>query len=326
MNNFWFKIIKRFLSYVLTLFLLISAIFILLRISPGDPVQKFISPDLHPSLAEKMKHEFALDKPLFIQYGNFIKNIFTGDFGYSYNFRQSVAAVIWTALPFTLLFSVTSFILQLTISISLVNFISKRRGMFLDKVFGKLSLAIYSIPTMIIGLFVLYLFSMKLNLFPSSDLHSIDFTNFSLLEKIFDIIWHMTLPLITLSLPGSLIFYHYLRSNVDLTYQKNFILFLKANGKNEKEIFSKHVLPNSLSPLISVIGVELGILLGGALITETIFSLPGMGRLAVNAILMRDYPLITGTVLISGIFVLLLNFVADIIKVNIDKRLKTEIL
>lgn len=326
MNNSWFKFSKRLLSYVVTLFLLISIIFILLRISPGDPVQKFISPDLHPSVAEKMMHEFALDQPLFVQYGNFIKNLLSGELGFSYNFRQPVSSVIGTALPFTLLFSLTSLIFQLAISISLVTYVSKRKGNFLDKCLEKLSLGIYSVPTMLIGLMLLYIFSMKLELFPSSDLYSLDYPYFSFFEKMIDIIWHMTLPLITLSLPGTLIFYHYLKSNVDISYRKNFILFLIANGKSEKEIFSKHVLPNSLSTLISVVGVELGILLGGALITETIFGLPGMGRLTVNAILLRDYPLVMGAVLISGIFVLLSNFIADIIKINLNKRLKAEIL
>jgi len=152
-----------------------------------------------------------------------------------------------------------------------------------------------------------------------------DFNDLSVIEKILDYFSHLILPLLTLSIPGALLFYSYLRSSIETTYQKNYILFLRANGTDEETIFKKHVIPNSIGPLLSIFGTELGILLSGALITETIFSLPGMGRLTVTAILTRDYPLVVGSVFISGVFVLLANFLADTIKVKFDKRLNTEL-
>jgi peptide/nickel transport system permease protein len=174
---------------------------------------------------------------------------------------------------------------------------------------------------LVIGLGLIYLLSVQINLFPSSDFLSINYEQLSLSEKFFDYINHLILPLITLSLPGIIIFYRYLRDNIESTYQKNFIKFLFANGYDEKLIFRKHVLPNSARPLISILGVELGILLGGALITESLFGLPGMGRLTVDAILNRDYPLVVGCVGVSGVFVLLANYLSDIFRLKFDKRL-----
>lgn len=319
------KFIKRFSSYIFTLFLLVSLIFILLRLAPGDPTLKFISPVMSPLLSENVKHSFALDRPVAEQYFYFIKNILSGDFGISYNYRIPVSEVISGPLTFTLIFASISFFLQVSFSFLLAFLINKVRGGKLDKILNRLSFFIYSIPTMIVGLVLVYFFSIKLNILPSSDLRSMDFNDLGVIEKILDYFSHLILPLTTLSIPGALLFYSYLRSSIETTYQKNYILFLRANGTNEKTIFKKHVIPNSIGPLLSIFGTELGILLSGALITETIFSLPGMGRLTVTAILTRDYPLVVGSVFISGVFVLLANFLADTIKVKFDKRLNTEL-
>ncbi|MCX6168339.1 MAG: ABC transporter permease [Ignavibacteriales bacterium] len=319
------KFIKRLASYIFTLFLLVSLIFILLRLAPGDPTLKFISPVMSPLLSQEVKHSFALDRPLTEQYFYFLKNILSGDFGISYNYRIPVTEVISGPLTFTLIFASISFILQVSLSFLLALFINKVRGGFLDRLLNRLNFFIYSVPTMIIGLLLVYIFSIKLNILPSSDLHSMDFSDMSLIEKIFDYFAHLILPLITLSIPGIVLFYSYLRSGIETTYQKNYILFLRANGTNEKTIFRKHVIPNSIGPLISILGTELGILLSGALITEMIFSLPGMGRLTITAILTRDYPLVVGSVFISGIFVLLANFLADTVKTKFDKRLNSEL-
>jgi peptide/nickel transport system permease protein len=298
-------------------------VFVLLRIAPGDPLQRYLSPKLSPALYEKVKENFGLNKSIYEQYFIFVGNLAHGDFGFSYNYREQVRLVIMRVFPFTLLFSLISFSVQIFISLGLIIFISKRRGSIVDKILTRVTLALYSIPTFVIGLGLIYLFSLKLDLLPSSDFLSINFQQLSFSEKIIDFFSHLTLPLVTLSLPGIIIFYKYLRDNIESTYQKNFVKFLVANGYDEKIIFRKHVLPNSSRPLISILGVELGILLGGALITESLFGLPGMGRLTVEAILNRDYPLVIGCVGISGVAVLFANYLSDLVRIKIDKRLST---
>jgi peptide/nickel transport system permease protein len=312
---------KRLFSSLLTLFLLASLLFILVRLSPGDPTQKFVSAQLSPELSQKISEKFMLDKPVLEQYFAFLSNVAKGDLGISYNYRLPVLTVVWEYFSFTFVFSILSICIQLIFSFSIAQFVLQRKNKFLSKGISNLSLFVYSIPSFVLGVFLIYFFSVTLNLFPISGLKSLDYDNFSFSGKMLDQLWHLVLPLITLSAAGTAMFYKYIKEGMDDVLHQTYILNLKASGLKEKEIIKKHVMPNALSPLISVAGIELGVLLGGALITEVIFSLPGMGRLTVDSILSRDYPLIIGCVLTAGVVMILTNFVADIVKIKFDKRL-----
>jgi len=315
------KIIKRFFSSLFILFLIVSFIFILLRISPGDPVQKYISPDLSPELAERVRENFHLNEPIINQYFTFLQNILHGNFGISYSYLEPVVSVIMDYLPFTLIFAAISFILQVGSAIFLSVYTFKNKNKFFDKFLGKISLAVYSTPSFVLAVILIYIFSLKFPLFPTSNLRSVYFDDLSAAGKLYDYFKHLVLPLITLSLAGFVIFYKYVRENLEINSRKNYVLYLQAQGLPQKEIIKKHILPNALGPLISIAGIELGILFSGALITEVIFSLPGMGRLTINAILARDYPLVTGCAFTAGFLMILANFLADLIKAKLDKRL-----
>jgi peptide/nickel transport system permease protein len=314
-------VFKRLLSSLVVLILMVCFIFILLRIAPGDPVLKFVSPELSPSLAQKIKESFGLDKPIAAQFVQFLSNTLSGNFGVSYNFRMPVTDVIKNHLPFTIIFSLTSFILQLGISYFLALLSIRKMNGFVDRLLGKTSLALYALPSFFIGVFLIFIFSEKLNLLPASGLSSFGSESFSPIEKFADYLSHMILPLITLSLGGIAVFYKYLRDNLEEIFNKPFVLNLYSYGLTKKEITKKHVIPGAIGPLISVAGVELGVLFSGALITEVIFGLPGMGRLTVNAILTRDYPLVVGCAFTSGVLIIISNFVADLLKAKMDKRL-----
>jgi peptide/nickel transport system permease protein len=311
----------RFLSSIFTLFLLVSFLFIIIRLSPGDPTDKYISAKLGSELSEKIAEKFALNQPVTDQYFSFVANVFRGDMGVSYNYRLPVLDVIWEYFSFTLVFASISFILQIIISIALALWIIKKQRRLLENFVTSTSLFVYSIPAFVLGVALIYIFSVSLNLFPISGLKSLDYDNLSFFSKIIDKLNHLVLPLITLTAAGVALFYKYIKESMDDVLQQTFITNLRASGVNENIILSKHVIPNALRPLISVAGVELGILLGGALITEVIFSLPGMGRLTVDSIFSRDYPLVIGCVFTAGAVMILANFLADIIKLKIDKRL-----
>ncbi len=305
---------------------MVCFIFILLRISPGDPSLKFVSPELSPALAQKIKESFGLDKPIFTQFVQFISNIFSGNFGVSYDFRKPVVQVIKNYLLFTVTFSLISFIIQLTVSYFLALLSIKKMNGFIDRLLGRTSLVLYAIPSFVIGVFLILIFSEKLKLLPASGLMSADAESLSGGAKLADYVLHLILPVITLSLGGIAVFYKYLRDNLDDVFNKPFVLNLYAYGLSKKEITKKHVIPGAVSPLISIAGVELGVLFSGALITEVIFGLPGMGRLTVNAILSCDYPLVIGCTFISGILIIISNFLADLLKAKLDKRLVSGIL
>lgn len=300
---------------------MVCFIFILLRISPGDPSLKFVSPELNPGLAQKIKESFGLNKPIAEQFIQFISNIFTGNFGVSYEFRKPVAGVIKNYLYFTFVFSLISFIIQITISYFLALLSVKKINGIVDRFLNKTSLVLYAIPSFVLGVFLIFIFSEKLKLLPASGLMSYDSESLSGSARITDYFLHMILPVITLSLGGIAVFYKYLRDNLDEVFNKPFVLNSYGYGLSKKEITKKHIIPNAISPLISIAGVELGILFSGALITEVIFGLPGMGRLTVNAILSRDYPLVVGCTFISGVLIIISNLLADLLKAEIDKRL-----
>lgn len=326
MNRFWNpQVVKtlfiRLLSSLLTLFLLISFLFFLIRLSPGDPTDKYITAKLGSELSERIEAKFSLNEPVFDQYISFVSNLFTGEFGISYNYHLPVVEVVWKYFSFTLVFAGISFIIQIVFSLWLAIRIVKTKNKWLEKFFENFSLFVYSIPAFVLGVSLIYIFSAHLNLFPISGLKSIDSSDLSFFSLLLDKLNHLVLPLITLSAAGIALFYKYIKESIDDIKNQTFVLNLRASGVDENTIIKKHILPNAVKPLISVAGVELGILLGGTLITEVIFSLPGMGRLAIDSILSRDYPLVIGCVFTAGAVMILANLLADIVKLKLDKRL-----
>lgn len=327
MNKDFIKlIVRRIFTSFIVLFLMITFIFVLIRISPGDPVQKFISPELSSEIANRVKESFNLNSSIIVQYKSFLINLLKGDLGISYSYREPVLKVIMQYLPFTLVFSMISFIIQIGVGGFSALLAVRKVNKLADKVITKLNLFFYAVPSFVVGVTLILIFSEILNILPSSGIRSFDFESLSFFGKINDYILHMIMPVITLSLGGIAVFFRYLRDGLEETQHKPFVLNLRANGFNEKTIMIKHIIPNAAGPLIAVAGVELGMLLSGALITEVIYSLPGMGRLTVGAILQRDYPLIIGCTLIAGVLIIISNLIADIVKAKLDKRSVKDIL
>ena len=314
-------LLTRLLSSILTLLLLVSFLFIIIRLSPGDPNDKYISAKLGSELSERIAEKFSLNQPVTDQYLSFVANVFRGDMGVSYNYRLPVFEVVWEYFSFTLVFASISFIFQMSLSIWLALWVIKKQNKWLDNFVTNTSLFVYSIPAFVLGVTLIYIFSVHLDLFPISGLKSLDHDGLSFFSQILDQLYHLILPLITLSAGGVALFYKYIKESMDEIKNQTFILNLRASGLDEDIILRKHILPNAIRPLISVAGVELGIILGGTLITEVIFSLPGMGRLAIDSILSRDYPLVIGCVFTAGAVMILASFLADLVKLKIDKRM-----
>ncbi|MBI9071839.1 MAG: ABC transporter permease [Melioribacteraceae bacterium] len=324
MKNLIKILTRRILTSLLILYLIISYIFILVRLAPGDPTHKFISPDLKSEYVKKVQESFNLDKPILSQYFTFISNSFKGDFGYSFNHRIKVENVISEYLPVTLIIALLSLSIQLIASILLSLAAFKSDGGLLDKLLSRASVISYALPTFVIGVFLVMIFSVYLNVLPASGIQSYNHGDLSFIGKILDYAAHLTLPLITVSLVGTAVFYKYLRDNLATVKNQQFVLFLKANGYSENKILLKHILPNSILPLISIAGIEFGILMGGTLLTEVIFGIPGMGRLTIDAIFTNDYPLVIGCAFTSALFMILANLLADIVKIIINRNLNIE--
>lgn len=319
-------IINRILTSIVVLFLVITFVFFLIRIAPGNPSQKYLSPGFSPQLAEEINNSFNLNKSSIEQYVSFIKNLSTGNFGISYTYRSPVSTVVYEYLSFTILLTLLAFIMQTVISFWLaLKSLKKPNGIF-DKFIDKLSLFIYVTPSFVIGLFLILIFSVQLNLLPTSGVKSLDNSDLSFISRLIDYFSHLLLPLITLTAGGIAVFYRYLRDNLNDLYNHNFVMNLRSMGYDEKTILQSHILPNTLGPFLSIAGIELGILFGGALITEVIFGLPGMGRLTISAIFERDYPLVIGCTFASAALMIFSNLITDMFKIKIDKRLLRDLL
>lgn len=315
------SLIRRLISSLIVLLIVISFIFFFIRLSPGDPAMRYLSPNLSPELAEEIRQSFELEKPLLAQYSAFVRNFLTGDLGISYNFKMPVTDVVLLFLPFTIMLSVVTFTVQLIVSFILAFIAVKKKGKHVDKSISKILMVIYATPSFVMGLILIFVFSFKLNMLPSSGLHSFDFDDYNFFEKLNDYFIHLILPVITLSLTLIPIYYKYLRDNLDNLFDSSFVLNLRSHGLTENKILLKHIIPNSINPLIAVAGIDLGILLSGTLIAEVMFGLPGMGRLTMNAIFSRDFPLIIGCCFSAAFLMILSNFIADTIRMIIDKRL-----
>lgn len=315
------KFLSRLVTSILVLFVVISFIFILLQISPGNPSLKYLSPRLSAEALTEISNSFRSDKNITEQYFSFMGSFLRGDFGISLNFREPVLTVIYDYLIFTLFFSSSAFIIQLLISFWLAYESAVKPGGRFDRFFSKISMVMYSTPSFVSGIIFIYLFSYQFGLFPISGVYSTDHLSLSPVEKVLDVLYHLFLPCITLVITLIPIYYKYLRDNLKSVINSTFILKLHSLGIKNRTILTKHVIPNAVNPVIAIAGIELGFLLGGTLLIEVIFGLPGMGRLTLNAIFAFDYPLIIGCCFIAGLMVIISSFLSDLIRIIIDKRL-----
>lgn len=315
------KLFYRLLSSIIVLLVVISFIFVLLQLSPGNPSLKYFSPKLSSDLLSKIAHSFSEEKHVLEQYYSFIYNFITGDFGVSFNYHKSVISVLGKYVFFTFLFSSSAFIILFSLSFTLAYIAATHAGNLFEKITLKVAMVLYSTPSFVSGIILLYIFAYQLELFPLSGLYSNSFDQLNVFQKAMDVLNHLILPIITLTLSLYPIYYQYLRENLKKTINSSFVVNLRSLGMKEKTILKKHIIPNALDPVIAVAGVDLGQLLGGTLIIEVIYGLPGLGRLTLNAILSLDYPLIIGCCFTAGFMIIASGFFTDLIRMSIDKRL-----
>jgi peptide/nickel transport system permease protein len=303
---------------------LVSVIFFMVYLLPGEPFQQYYSPKLGNELAEQIKSKFGFDKPIPIQFLNWIKNVLQGDFGYSIVYKRPVGSLLTDSILVTLSISLIAFLFQILISIPLGLFLLKNSGKKIDLIIDKLALIIYSAPSFVVAIVLIYFGSIVLKIFPSSQMTSYNFYELSFIDKLFDLIHHLTLPVLTLTITSVSFSIRYLRESLINVSNEDFVIALRANGIPENTIRKKHILPNALISYITILGLEIGSLLSKTLITETVFSLPGMGKLMVTSIFTRDYPVIIACVMISGFMVIIGNLIADILIARFNPKFSYE--
>ncbi|MCX7322127.1 MAG: ABC transporter permease [Hyphomicrobiales bacterium] len=309
------------LKFVAVVLVIATFNFILVHASPGDPAQVIAgqSGASDEKLLEQLRAEYGLDKPYPVQLATYLGRVLTLDLGYSYRQQRTVSSLILDRLPATLLLTATAFILALFSGIVLGTLAGVRAGRWSDTLLTILSLLLYATPVFWLGLMLVLLFSVQLDWLPAFGYATIGVPQ-TALQRMVDIGTHMVLPVISLAAVYLAIYTRLMRSSVlDVTHQ-DFIKTAKAKGLKQGAIIIRHILRNAMLPIVTVAGMQAGALVGGAVVIETVFAWPGLGRLIYDALLQRDYPVLLGVFLVMSVIVIALNLLTDAIYRMIDPR------
>lgn len=309
-------VFKRILEAIPMLLFISFISYILMNLAPGDPAQGFRTPQMSEEQVAVIRTSLGLDKSVFIRYFYWIKSTLSGNLGYSLITHQPVAKEILSRLPATLGLMGASMILSVLISIPLGMYTALNKNKFVDNFVSTLSYIGISIPSFWFSMILITIFALKLRLLPSVGMRTIGVNSF------LDILKHGILPTVVLSFPNSAVLTRYVRSATIGELQEDYIVTAMAKGLSKRGILFKHVMKNSLIPIITILGMSLPSLVSGAFITETVFGWPGMGRLGINSIFSMDYPVIMAITMMTSIMVILGNLIADLFYIVVDPRIK----
>jgi len=311
--------------------------FLIMHLAPGDitTTEAGFNPKASEESRQKLRKLYHLDEPLIVQYGLWLKRMAILDFGESFASHQRpvlwekkdekgevTKGLIQEALPVTLLINVVSLILTLIISIPLGILAAKYRNLWQDRSITVLIFVGFSIPGFWLSLLLMYWLGVVYNVFPISGMHSINYQYLTAPHKIYDTTHHLFLPIIIPSLTGLAGFTLFVKNGMLDVLHQDYITTARAKGLPENIVLGRHALRNALLPLITIIGLSIPGLIGGSVISETIFSIPGMGKLFYDAVLMRDFPVIMGILTIGAALTLIGNLLADIAYAWADPRVR----
>ncbi|MBN8047681.1 ABC transporter permease [Paraclostridium bifermentans] len=311
------KIIKRLLNMIPMLFFITIISFILMHLAPGDPLQAYISPDMNVEDIERIRESLGLNDPIIVQYFKWLFNTIQGNLGYSMVNSKPVLDLILERLGPTILLSGSALVISIMISIPVGLISGYKKNSIIDKVLNVVSYIGISIPSFWFAMMLIYVFSIKLNIFPSVGMRTIG------VDTTLDLINHLILPVTVLSFYNLSVYIRYIRSSTIEQLKQDYVTTQYAYGASTKDILFKHVLKNTLLPVITIFGMSLPSIFTGAFITETIFGWPGMGQLGVNAIFGYDYPVVMGITLFSSAMLIIGNLIADILYAMVDPRIKS---
>lgn len=326
-------IIKRLLLLVPTLIGITLVTFVIIQLAPGSPVQQKLQLEegiraeaITKDIVEQTKKLYGLDKPVHQRYLIWLKQIVTLDFGRSYKDHRPVIDKIGERLPITLALNTISIFLVYLISIPVGVYSAVKQWTLTERVTTFLLFILYSIPSFWMAMMLIYFLGGGefWDVFPIYGIHSQGYENFTLFGKIADFLWHITLPVFCLTYTGLASLSRYQKGSMLEVLREDYITTARSKGLSESRILFKHALRNSIIPIITILGSILPAMIGGSVIIETIFSVPGIGRLGFEAILSRDYPLIMAIATISAFLTLIGILLSDLAYVFVDPRISFE--
>ncbi len=310
-------VLKRVVQVIPVLFVVVTLTFILTRMIPGDPATMMLGPQASPDSIAELQEKLGLNLPLWEQYVNYIVDILHGDFGYSTSYASDVMPLIANRLPATLMITLTGLCLALIVGIPIGVLSAVRQNTIVDYVLMVVALVGVSMPIFWLGLMLVLLFSVQLGWLPAMGMGDIS-------NGAWDVISHMILPCLCLATIPAATFARITRSSMIDSLSGDYIKALRARGVRGAVVLWKHAFKNALPPILTVLGLQLAGCFAGAILTETIFSWPGLGTLIVNAVNSRDYSLIQGVVLFSAVIFVFINLIVDLLYMVVNPKVSYE--
>ena len=302
-------LVKRLVLVLPVIWAVVTLVFLLIHIVPGDPVRNALGENATEQQVEQLKQKLGLDLPLSQQYVNYWQGLMRGDFGSSLVSSEAVFEKIMSRYPATIELALAGLVVAILIAIPLGVTAGSHKGKLIDNLASVISLLGISTPGFVLGPLMVYLFAVKLNLLPVGGRDGLE---------------NLILPAVTMGAALAAILTRMVRSSVIEELGEDYVRTARAKGLNEWQVIYKHVLKNGLIPVVTVLGLQFGVLLAGAIITETIFSWPGLGRLTVDAINARDYPMVQGCILMIALTYIVANVLTDFTYRLLDPRIKVE--
>ena len=314
-------ILRRILQTIPLFFCIIILNFLLVQLAPGDPVDLLIKDGSNEEMVQRIRHEFGLDKPIYIQLLSYIKSVLKGNLGYSFSYNIPVLDVILERAPATLLLMSTALLIASLFGIALGIYASIKPFSLRDNFIAFVSLAGYSMPVFWLGQILVIAVALKLDLLPTGGMLNVR-ENYTGLVYVADVGRHLLLPAICYSLYNFAFICRMMRTSMLEVVRKDFVTTARSKGLTEQVVVLKHMLRNALIPVVTLIGMSLGMMFAGSVLTETVFSWPGIGRLTYDSIFNRDYPVLMGIFIFVSMAIVIATLITDLVYCLLDPRIR----
>ena len=316
-------LVRRVAASIAIILAVVTFTFLLIHLAPGTPFLPAAERPVDPTVVAELRQQFGLDRPILIQYGRYLGALARGNLGVSFALRRPVAAALAEAVPNTLVLAGAALLIDFLLGVALGTYQAARAGRLADVGLGNASLFFNSVPTFWLGLLLLLVFGEWLRWFPVGGVTDpVLYPALSWTGRLADRAWHLALPALTLGLVGAAGTARYHRAAMLEVLGQDYVRTARAKGVGERRVVLVHALRNALLPFITLFGLALPFLLTGAVLVETVFAWPGMGKLAADAIFQRDYPVVTAAALVASVMVVLGSLVADLLYAAADPRIR----
>ena len=316
-------LVRRVAASIAIVLAVVTFTFILIQLAPGTPFLPGAERPVDPTVVAALREQFGLDRPLLVQYGRYLAALAQGNLGMSFALRQPVADALADAIPNTLVLAAAALLIDFVLGLALGVYQAARTRRLGDVALGNATLFLYSVPTFWLGLLLLLVFGEWLRWFPVGGVTDpVLYPSLSWAGKLADRAWHLALPALTLGLVGAAGTARFHRAAMLEVLGQDYVRTARAKGAGERRVVLVHALRNALLPFITLFGLALPFLLTGAVLIETVFAWPGMGKLAADAIFRRDYPVVTAAAMVASGMVVLGSLVADLLYASADPRIR----